>query len=304
MPLSVIFAAAAVAASSPVLVFTAMAGRAASSRVTRNLTASLPAPTDLRQLVLSRPAWERTAQPVVAALARRARRLTPVGVVGALDRRLAVAGNPFALERVLAAKLVFAAAAAGTGILWAVADPSSASALLVPAAAVVGWLVPDVVIARRASERQQRILDTLPDVLDQLTVCVEAGLGFDAALTRVAKSGRGPLGEEIRRTLQDIRLGSPRGEALHRLAERADVAELRQFVNAITQAEEYGVPVAAALRTQALEQREKRCSRAEERAQKMPVKLVFPLVLCILPALFVVVLGPAALRTFDALLGG
>ena len=292
----VITAAIAVAASVPLALAAAFVGKAASTRVSHNLVAGLSAPNDLRRLVLARPARERAVQPFLALLAGRVRRVTPRGIVQALERRLPMAGVPWALESVLAAKVGLAALATGTSLAWVAAVPSPAGALLVPVAGIAGWLAPDAVIAHRAGARQRQILDDLPDTLDQLTICVEAGLAFDAALVRVARSGHGPLGDEMRRVLQDVQIGIPRTEAFHALLERTDVAELRQFVHAMSQAESYGVPVASVLRTQSAEQRQKRCGRAEERAQKLPVKLVFPLVLCILPALFVVVLGPAALR--------
>lgn len=292
----VVLAALAVASSAPIVVAVALTGKTSGHRVSRNLTAGLGAHTDLRRLVLAQSARERAVRPFLAMLAGKARRLTPSGVVRAIDHRLELAGEPWSIERVLAAKLVLAGLATGASLAWTAAVPSPAAVLLVPVAILAGWLGPDAVVASRAEARQRRILDDLPDTLDQLTICVEAGLAFDAALSRVARSGRGPLGDEVRRVLQDVQIGIPRADALHRLLERTDVAELRQFVHAISQAETYGMPVATVLRTQAAEQRQKRCSRAEERAQKLPVKLVFPLVLCILPALFVVVLGPAALR--------
>jgi len=296
----VVIAALAVASSAPIalaVAFSGFAGRGTGARVSRNLTAGLPGPeTDLRRLVLAQPARERAVQPFLALLAGKARRLTPKGVLGALDHRLQLAGAPWAIERVLAAKLGLAALATGTSLAWTVAVPSTFAEHLRIVAGLAGWLAPDAVVARRAEARQRQVLDDLPDTLDQLTICVEAGLAFDAALSRVARSGRGPLADELRRALQDVQIGIPRPEALHRLLERTDVPELRQFVHAISQAETYGMPVATVLRAQAVEHRQKRCSRAEERAQKLPVKLVFPLVLCILPALFVVVLGPAFLR--------
>jgi len=144
-----------------------------------------------------------------------------------------------------------------------------------------------------ATARQLDMSNALPDTLDQLTICVEAGLGFDAAMARAARSGAGPLNEELTHLLQDLRVGVPRHEALQSILDRTDVPELRQFVHALIQAETYGVPVSRILRTQAAEQREKRRFRAEERAMKLPVKVIFPLVFCILPVLFIVIIGPA-----------
>ena len=140
----------------------------------------------------------------------------------------------------------------------------------------------------------------MADVLDQITVCVEAGLSFDNAVLRVANGGTGPLPEELGRTLQDVQLGLSRSAALERLLERTDVNDLRSFVHAFNQAERYGIPVAQILRVQSGEIRLKRRQHAEEAAMKLPVKLVFPTVLCILPALFVVVAGPAAIRVVQA----
>ncbi|MDQ3642614.1 MAG: type II secretion system F family protein, partial [Actinomycetota bacterium] len=144
--------------------------------------------------------------------------------------------------------------------------------------------------------RQLLIGNELPDVLDQLTICVESGLGFDSALARIARSGNGPLAQEVTLLLQELRVGVPRREALGNMLARTDVPELRQFVNAMIQADSYGVPISRVLRSQAEEQREKRRFRAEERAMKLPVKVIFPLVFCILPVVFIVVLGPAYVR--------
>jgi tight adherence protein C len=164
-----------------------------------------------------------------------------------------------------------------------------------------GYVLPDLLLWSRGKERQEIIQRELPDTLDQLTISVEAGLGFDAALTRVASTGQGPLAEELRRLLGEVKVGVPRGEALRHLLDRTDVQELRHFVLALQQAEEYGLPVARVLRIQSSELRVKRRQRAEEQAMKIPVKIVFPLVLCIFPALFVVLLGPAMIRVMRTL---
>jgi tight adherence protein C len=142
-----------------------------------------------------------------------------------------------------------------------------------------------------------------PGVLDQLTICVEAGLGLDAALDRAARSGRGPLAEELSRVMQDVKLGVSRQDALESMVKRTDVRDIRHFVVALGQANRYGVPIVQTLRVQAAEARDQRRSHAEERAQKLSVKLLFPLIFCILPALFVVILGPAAVRIAHLHLG-
>ena len=135
----------------------------------------------------------------------------------------------------------------------------------------------------------------LPDALDLLTISVEAGLAFDAALSQVARNTDGPLAEEFFRVLQEMQIGLGRAEAMRALGERTDLPELRGFVSAMVQADSFGIPIASVLRVQASQMRIKRSQRAEELAQKVPVKILFPLIFCILPALFIVILGPAAI---------
>jgi tight adherence protein C len=295
MPVLVVVAALAVVLSLPLLWYSLAVGRVSASRrrVSRNLNAGLAESGDLRRLVLSQSPLERIAQPLIRALGRPARRLSPGAVVAGVERHLEVAGVSWPLERVLLLKLGLAGFLLVGGLVRSpMADPGPAL-LLALVAGVAGYLIPDVVLARMAASRQLTIGNQLPDLLDQLTICVESGLGFDAALARTSKSGRGPLAQEIGRVLQDLRVGVPRSEALDGLLSRTDVPELRQFVHAIMQAETYGVPVSKVLRSQAVEQREKRKFRAEERAMKLPVKVIFPLVFCIMPVLFIVVIGPA-----------
>ena len=296
MPLYVVVAALAVASSVPVLWLTLVADRVPGGRVSRNLTAGLTEGGDLRRLVLSQSPSRRLLRPLVSSVASAARRISPAGMAASLERRIEIAGTRWSMERVFAVKLslgVLLAAAAGA---WALSAPSTTSVLAALLAGAAGYFLPDSVLARKAGQRQLAITNALPDTLDQLTICVEAGLGFDAALARTSQSGDGPLAKEIRRTLQELRVGVPRSEALDNLVARTEVAELRQFVHALTQAEVYGVPISGVLRAQATEQREKRRFKAEERAMKLPVKVIFPLIFCILPAMFVVILGPAVMN--------
>jgi tight adherence protein C len=306
MPVYVYLGAAMVSAAVIMLVLSLHGARAPGQLVRSNLSNAPGGLTDLRAVVLEQPTKERVVQPAVAGLARAARKLTPRGVVDTLDSRISLAGvsERWPLERVLATKLVLGAAGAFVGVVRFVTEPSAMALLLGAAAAIIGFLLPDVVLSSKARERQELIQRELPDVLDQVTICVEAGLGFEAALARAASTGKGPLGRELAHTLQDISLGMPRRAALEQLLQRTDVADLRHFVVAIAQAERHGVPIAQVLRIQADELREKRRQRAEERALKIPVKLVFPLILCILPALFVVLMGPAAIRISNSGFGG
>ena len=171
-----------------------------------------------------------------------------------------------------------------TLILWACAG------------AAIGFFLPDVLLYNAGLKRQTKIQAAIPDVLDMLTVCVEAGLGFDAAMAQVARNTDGPLAAEIARALQEMQIGMSRGQALRSMADRTSVPELRSFVSSLVQAGDLGIAVAAVLREQAAEMRVKRRQHAEEKAQKMPVKLLFPLIFCLFPCLFVVVIGPGVIN--------
>lgn len=224
-------------------------------------------------------------------------RLSPQGIGDKLQRRLDLAGNPRAWtpDRILAAKGLGLFAFAGLGALYGMSF--SASWLIVGAAVgtTFGFFLPDLLLFNAGQKRQEKIRKALPDALDMLTVCAEAGLGFDASLAQVARNTTGPLAMEFARALQEMQIGKSRTEALHALSRRSSVPELRSFVSALVQASELGIALAAVLREQARELRVRRRQRAEERAQKVPVKILFPLIFCIFPAMFVVVLGPAVI---------
>ena len=203
------------------------------------------------------------------------------------------------VDRTLTAKVVLAAVGAVFGVL--LLGSGGLGVLVGVAAPFALYNAPDLLLRTKAQDRQTRIRVALPDTLDQITVCVEAGLGFEAAMARAARTGDGPLADEVVRTLQDIQLGVPRREAMRALSERNDVDELRQFVTAIVQAEGYGVPIAKVLRIQASELRDKRRQAAEERAMKISIKLLIPLVFCVLPCVFIVILAPALLSLVHSL---
>jgi tight adherence protein C len=221
--------------------------------------------------------------------------LTPKSTVVRLQRLIAVAGHPadWPLARLVATKLVLATVAIGAGALYISGDPSVSRLLAVVVVAGVAYFVPEILLHSRGQERQEAIQLELADTLDQMTIAVEAGLGFESAMDRAGKNGKGPLAQELVRTLQDIAVGQPRRDAYLSLAERADVPDLGRFVRAVIQADAYGVSIADVLRTQAAEMRLKRRQRAEEKAMQIPVKVIFPLILFILPTLFIVLLGPA-----------
>src|SRR5690606_17446248 len=204
------------------------------------------------------------------------------------------------LERVLVTKLVLTAVVVTLGFLMATTNLSLRMIILSGFFAALAWVTPELLLFSKGQERRQAIQETLPDMMDQLTIAVEAGLGFEAALAHVARHGSGPLSDELIRTLQDIQVGRPRRQAYSDLAERTQVQDLGRFVRALNQAETNGISIARVLSTQAREMRIKRRQRAEEKAMKIPVKVVFPLILFILPVLFIVIMGPAAINIIEA----
>jgi tight adherence protein C len=236
------------------------------------------------------------------ALLDLSRRLTPTGYEAKLDRWLSLAGRPASLplDRLIIGKPLLALAGAVLGLLMFANSPSAQVIALGLFLTVLLYFVPDLLVYNKGIKRQQEIELELPNTLDQLLISVEAGLGFEAAMARAGGYGGGALAQELMRTLQDIQVGRPRQEAYQALADRSSVQDLRSFVRAVVQADKYGIGIAKVLRTQAKQARVKRRQRAEEKAMKLPVKVLFPLLLCIFPVLFIVLLGPAAIKIVEA----
>jgi tight adherence protein C len=224
-------------------------------------------------------------------------RLSPASARSSLQRRLDVAGNPerWTPDRVLAGKVLCLVVLGAVGALLGVKHPDLV-VLTGGAGAAAGFFLPNVLVYNAGLKRQQQLALSLPEGLDLLTICVEAGLGFDAAVAQVARNLDGPLAAEFARLLQEMQIGKSRAEAMRAMADRTNVPELRAFVSALTQSAELGIPVASVLREQAREMRVRRRQRAEAQAQKVPVKITFPLIGCLLPALFVVVLGSGVIE--------
>jgi tight adherence protein C len=218
-----------------------------------------------------------------------------------MERRLASAGSPagWSVDRLLTVKLMLAAVLAGLTFL--LVDLRPLGVVLVVAAAAIGFLVPDALLNRQIDARNLQIRRELADVIDQVSMMVQAGLGIDAAIARAARTNTGPIADEFTRVGQDIRVGIDRSVALANMADRADVPELKTVVAAIIQAERLGSPISQTLEIQSHDLRLKRRQHAEEQAMKLPVKLLFPMVLCILPVLLVLILAPAAISIFDNL---
>lgn len=272
--------------------------RAAVGRSIAAIEALDQASADLRERELQRPFAERVVTPGFDRLAAVGRRFTPADQGDRIRRRLDLAGSPtgWTVDRVLAYKVLGTVLLALVAliVLWLLVGASLVwTVVLVVGAAVLGWFLPNLVLYQIGYNRSDRIRKELPDALDLLTISVEAGLAFDAALAQVAKDTEGPLAEEFFRVLSEIQIGKSRSTALRDLGERTDVEELRAFVTAMVQADSFGIPIANVLRVQAKEMRIKRRQRAEEQAQKVPVKILFPLIFCILPTLLIVIIGPA-----------
>lgn len=226
----------------------------------------------------------------------------PKGYVGWLERQIIYAGRPenWSVTKIFTWKTILIVTVLVLGWLFVSSGPAPIRFVLVFAALILGFFLPDVLINSRAHDRQKAIQQALPDTLDQMTIAVEAGLGFDAAMAKAGRNGRGPMAEELIRTLQDMSIGRTRRDAYAALEQRTNSEDLRRFVRAVQQADAYGVAIADVLRVQAGEMRIKRRQRAEEQAMKIPVKIVFPLVFCILPVLFIVVLTPAVIGLIGA----
>lgn len=257
---------------------------------------------DLRDIVLAQAAGERLVKPGVARIAGWTRAISPAGTVDRLDRKIVLAGigRDWPLERVLGTKLILGVSVGLLMVMRWVGDPSNVRGFMIGIVTTIGaFILPDLLIGIQGKNRQEEIGRSLPDILDQITISVEAGLGFDSAIAHVAENVDGPLSAELGRTLQDVKVGMTRAQAFDSLNDRTDVQELRQFVVALQQAERLGVPIAQVLRVQSSELRTIRRQKAEENAQKVPVKMIIPLVLLILPALVLIVLAPAIFDVMD-----
>lgn len=256
-----------------------------------------------REEELAKPLAQRTVGPIVLGISNFLRRFTPVGYLEKIEQQLILAGSPGNLDApafvVVKLMATLGGLIAGFFLVDLGGDGLQRIVLFVLPIAL-GFFGPNAWLKRKIDERRQTMLRALPDILDLLVISVEAGLGFDSALSRVVATVPGPLSEEFFRMLQETRVGVSRRDAMRHLMERTDLDELRSFLLAMIQAEAFGVTIARVLRVQADEMRVKRRQRAQEKAFAAPVKLVFPLVFCIFPSLFVVLLGPAAIQIGEA----
>lgn len=263
-----------------------------------------PVPSDMRAQY-DQPFNTRVTQPTMEGVARAARAVVGANWAKNTAKRLDIAGNPpgWDSDRVLAWKVISSLGFAAATVLLILATGRGWSALLWGVVfGVAGFFLPDLLLISQGQNRAEAIRRALPNSIDLLTVSVESGLAFDAALGNVARNTTGPLSEEFTRVLREIQIGSSRADAMRALADRTTVDDLRIFLNSMVQADKLGIPIADVLRVQAAEIRLKKSQRTEEQAMKLPVKLVFPLIIGIMPAMFIVIIGPAAISIFETLL--
>lgn len=287
------------------LIATALGDDANSTGVTRSLAvlqAMTAAPKELTK-EFDKPFSERVVEPFQRRALRLGRRLSGADAAERIRGRLDFAGNPrdWTVDRVVSGKVIGAIAiflvALALSLILGVSLPIRM--LMVAGGLVVGFFVPDLYLYQKAYDRSAKMRRELPDAIDLLTISVESGLGFDAAIQQVARNTAGPLSEEFSRMLREMQIGQGRAAALRALADRTNVADVRTFVSAMVQADAFGIPTAQVLRIQSQEMRVKRRQRAEEKAQQVPVKITVPLIFCILPCLFIAVMGPAVISLMD-----
>lgn len=261
--------------------------------------------TDARDREMLEGFTDRVAKPLADAVARLGSRFTPEGYVEQVEQKIVFAGSPPALtsDRLLIYKVLGALSV----IAWAplllllIGLDGLFGIIAVGLLWFASFVAPDAILNRTVEARKHAMAVRLPDLLDLMVISVEAGLGFEQALDRTTQAIPGDLSDEFRRVLRETRIGSSRADALRALDERTQVAELHTFILAMLQADTFGVSIARVLRSQAADMRVMRRFRAQEEAQKAPVKMLFPLVFCIFPAVFVVIIGPAMIRLLDAL---
>lgn len=281
------------------LIGVASAERRGVARSVAAIQALDSAPDVLRQ-ELERPFVERVLGPLGDRLINTGRKLARADTAKKLQHRLDIAGNPPAwdVNRLIGLKALGLGISSVLGFLYVLGLgwPFYRVILATVVIAAIGYVLPNVFLYNAGQKREKLMRNSLPDAIDLLTVSVEAGLGFDAAVGRVAKNTTGPLSQEFARLLQEMQIGVGRSDAMRAMADRSSLDDLKSFCLAMVQADSLGIPIGRVLRIQSSEMRTKRRQRAEEKAQQVPVRIMIPLVLFILPCLFIVILGPAGIQ--------
>lgn len=264
----------------------------------------------LEEIELSQPITERILVPIVQKIGEITERFTPQNAIEQTEKNLELAGNPPGIDPTIfwAARFI-TAIGVGALLLFVFSLGSmdwswGRKLLMIGVFALIGFFMPQLLLQSRINSRQDTIRKSLPDALDLLTICVQAGLGFDAAMSRVAEKWEDALADEFSRSLREIQLGNVRRVALRNMSDRIGIAEMTSFVAAIIQSEQLGVSMAKVLRIQSDQMRVRRRQIAEEKAQQAPVKMLFPMALLIFPSLLIILLGPAGLQLKDSALAG
>lgn len=298
MPESTLILIIAVLAALAVLfIVYGVAARPSEDAVQARLSQLVVQPKSLEEMEMQQPFYERVMRPAIQRLAKFGRR-SEGGMIGAIDAKLEQAGYPGGLRGAdwvgvkLLALIAFGIGGFLLGMLLT-RGQFTVALLFALFGAALGYLAPEFWLGRKIRERSMAMTLQLPDVLDLLTISVEAGLGFDAALQKCVEKMEGPLVDEFAQALAEVRMGRTRRDALRDVAKRADSQPVNNFIGAIVQAEQLGVPIAKVLQIQSNQLRIERRQRAEEAAAKAPVKMLFPMVGCIFPTIFIVILGPA-----------
>jgi tight adherence protein C len=251
----------------------------------------------------SQPFFKRVLRPMLDSLGKAMMKVTPGEIVSSLSKKVAMAGNPGNLDVKgwINIQAMLSAGLPLITLLLSIKSGMRAGLLVVIILAEVGlgFALPGFILGKIVSARQKTILKSLPDFIDLLTISVEAGLGFDAALLKVVEKKPGPLASEFEKVLQEIKVGKQKKDALRDMAKRLDIQDLTSFINATIQAEQFGVGIANVLRIQARQMRMKRKQRTQERAMKVPVKMLIPMVVFIFPTLFIVLLGPVVIKLIE-----
>src|SRR5512138_917111 len=264
--------------------------------------------TSLEEIELSQPFSERVIIPTLNWIGEISARFTPQKVIQSISRQMELAGNPWPISPAAFLTIRFIlgvvlGALAVTAFIGSTSWKTSDKMMFIGGAAVGGFWVPQIMLSSKVTRRQKDVRKSMPDALDLLTICVEAGLGFDAAMSKVAEKWETELSLAFARVIQEVQLGKLRREALRDMAERIGLAEMTSFVAAVIQSEQLGVSLARVLHIQADQMRMKRRQHAEEEAHKAPLKMLIPMALLIFPSLGIVLMTPAALRLMNSGLG-
>ena len=262
-----------------------------------------PGSIDLAELELAKPFSERVIQPIIDKFTVLITKITPTEVMKETRRKVQQSGTKIKPQTFVTLQVILAiglpALMGAMGVVSKMGGLKGVGVLIF--CGLVGYFMPDMWLKGRVGARKAELQRKLPDALDLLTVSVEAGLGFDMALNKVVEKMRGPLAEEFGRVLHEVRMGKPRRDAMKAMSARVDSADVSQFISALVQADKLGVSIANVLRVQSDQMRLRRKQRAEETAMKAPLKMSFVLVFFVLPALMIVLLGPAVLSVIEQL---